>query len=856
MGIGTDHGRRRAHAGPPADEQGEELAALLPVGRPRGAGRRSVRFRLASLLAVPVLALALLSVGAVASVVQTAQAQQRSDRARTALPAPVAAAVTAMEAERTAAAQYLAAPDAARAAALTTLAGATDRAASALGGELESSVREFTALAPELPARVADWTAADGSLPALRGRIAARTVGWTDAEQDYTADIDAALAVDGALSGLRGPATATDPRVLLELAQGRDLLAREDAAVRSAAAAGRMGPEEYQEFTSALEARRALDAFAAPDLQGPDLTSYQLVAGGPAATVLGNLETAVRSAGPGTAFSRTSARADWTPAAQALEQQLATVGADPGSSTADVSALAATPAGLAALFGLTALLLALVVAARVGGSLVQGLSALRAGAVDLAGRRLPAALGRMRAGEVIDLDAEAPLDPVDAGADEIGQVGAALTAVERVALRAAAERTAAASGISEVFVGLARRSQVLVHRQLGLLDLMERRTEDPAELADLFRLDHLTTRMRRYAESLIILSGAAPGRAWRQAVPLSDVVRSAIAEVEDYARVELRGLPQSAVTGAAVADLTHLLAELVENATGFSPPDTRVVVSGRRVGAGYLLEVEDRGLGMGPEGVAEANRRIADTRQGDLPGSDRLGLFVVNRLSRRHGIRVSLRPSRHGGTTAVVLLPSALLEPAARRPDAAPTGAPTPSAAAAAPAGPAPAAETEPVPVPVPVPAPAAEPVPVPGRPVARARFAASAHGAITDAAPDRPDAPTAATATAPPESEPESEPQPQPEPAAVRVGELPRRVRQSNLKVQLREAPAAEAVRPTSDRVAPARDPELARARMAAFQEGWTLGRGHRRRPLGDSGATANRTHRTKEVGNDESAR
>ena len=187
---------------------------------------------------------------------------------------------------------------------------------------------------------------------------------------------------------------------------------------------------------------------------------------------------------------------------------------------------------------------------------------------------------------------------------------------------------------------------------------MERRSDDPNELSDLFRLDHLTTRMRRHAESLIILSGAAPGRAWRMPVPLTNVVRAAVSEIEDYARVEVRQLPEAPSSATAVADLTHLLAELIENAAQFSPPHTHVRVTGEPVGNGYALEVEDRGLGMGKETLADANRRIEQSEALDLFDSDRLGLFVVSRLSARHGIKVHLRTSPYGGTTAVVLLPT------------------------------------------------------------------------------------------------------------------------------------------------------------------------------------------------------
>ncbi|NYV78951.1 sensor histidine kinase KdpD, partial [Streptomyces sp. UH6] len=318
-----------------------------------------------------------------------------------------------------------------------------------------------------------------------------------------------------------------------------------------------------------------------------------------------------------------------------------------------------TPAGAAVLLGLLAVAASLVISVRIGRGIVADLVGLRNSALEIARRKLPQAMRKLRAGEEIDVHAEAPHGPP--AEDETGQVAEALGTVHRAALRAAVERAELAGGISGVFVNLARRSQVLVHRQLALLDGMERRAEDPDELSDLFRLDHLTTRMRRHAESLIILSGAAPGRAWSRPVSLTNVVRAAVSEIEDYARVDVRQLAEAAVTGAAVADLTHLLAELVENAAQFSPPHTKVRVTGEAVGNGYAVEVEDRGLGMGPQTLADANRRIEQSEALDLFDSDRLGLFVVSRLAARHGIKVHLRPSPYGGTTAVVLLPRNLL---------------------------------------------------------------------------------------------------------------------------------------------------------------------------------------------------
>ncbi|MDK9499097.1 ATP-binding protein, partial [Streptomyces katrae] len=452
-----------------------------------------------------------------------------------------------------------------------------------------------------------------------------------------------------------------------------------------------------------------------------------------------------------------------------------------------------SPAGAAVLLGLAAVAASLVISVRIGRALVVELVSLRNTALEIAHRKLPQAMERLRAGRAADIDVEAEAPSGPPAEDEITQVGEALSTVHRAALSAAVERAELASGVSGVFVNLARRSQVLVHKQLDLLDSMERRADDPGELGDLFRLDHLTTRMRRHAESLIILSGAAPGRAWRMPVPLTNVVRAAVSEIEDYPRVEVRGLAEAAVGGGSVADLTHLLAELIENATQFSPPHTRVRVSGEPVGAGYVLEVEDRGLGMGREALAEANRRIEHCEDLDLFDSDRLGLFVVSRLSARHGIQVHLRPSPYGGTTAVVLLPNSLLQGAIEAPPAAaPAPEPAPSNAPAPEPAPGPGAGPRPAPVPAPV-------------------------------APLRPRGPGGTVVRTAPAAPPAAVPEPvTPVAPAASVTELPRRVRQASLVPQLREAPAA-GTRPPAE--PPDRSPEQARDRMAAYRAGWARG-------------------------------
>jgi signal transduction histidine kinase len=287
-------------------------------------------------------------------------------------------------------------------------------------------------------------------------------------------------------------------------------------------------------------------------------------------------------------------------------------------------------------------------------------SALEAAARKFADSQLPQLVERLRRGETLDPASE--LSPsVRMKVTEFSRTAAALTNVQRTALAAAATETSLRSGISQVFVSLARRSQSLLQRQLRLLDELESRAVDPGALADLFPLDHLTTRMRRHAEGLIILSGAVPGRAWSSPVPVIDVIRGAIAEVEDYKRIALATTSEDMVTGSAVADMIHLLAELIENATLFSPSGTRVEVKAERVGNGFAFEIEDRGLGIKPEELDAINLRLGSPADFDLANADQLGLFVVGKLAARHAVRVFLRPSPYGGTTAIVLMPSSMI---------------------------------------------------------------------------------------------------------------------------------------------------------------------------------------------------
>jgi signal transduction histidine kinase len=314
----------------------------------------------------------------------------------------------------------------------------------------------------------------------------------------------------------------------------------------------------------------------------------------------------------------------------------------------------------AALIGAAIILvlgLALILTTLVGRSMVRPLRRLRAGALEVAGLRLPDTVRRMSEsdGSGISLNVE-PID-VDSS-DEIGEVARAFDQVHREALRLAANEAALRGNVNAMFVNLSRRSQSLVERQIRLIDDLEQGEQDAERLGSLFQMDHLATRMRRNSENLLVLAGHDSSRRWNQPVALVDVLRAAVSEIEQYERVSLNVQPGISVRGHAVNDAVHLLAELAENATSFSSAETPVTISGHLLSSGgVLLDITDQGVGMGAEEMAHANWRLDNPPVVDVAVSRRMGLFVVARLAARHGIRVRLRPAASGGLTALVWLP-------------------------------------------------------------------------------------------------------------------------------------------------------------------------------------------------------
>ncbi|PXY30272.1 hypothetical protein BAY59_13790 [Prauserella coralliicola] len=707
---------------------------------------------------------------ATVSTVQDAWTLRQARELTTQLSVPVDGLVGGLRAERAAAAVLLARPDAGAEAELDRRRADTEAALHALRTGVALTSADIASLAPHVSERLG---AIEEALTRLRASEGARD--WQAAFTGYSTAIQEVFSLDATLANVQ---SGLPENAVLPLARLGEMLARQDAVVTSARAAGELTADQGRAFGDAVGAQRLLATDLSTGFEPAALPGYERLLADDSYRSLTALQDEILTDPAGSAAAGTAFGGRWSAAMESVSRDLGAVRA---AASASASA-AAEQAGDSALtrgavtvsLGLLAVVLALVISVRIGRQHVLELVRLRDSALELARNRLPRAMQRLRAGEKIDVD-DVPVVPPGDG--EIGEVGSALNAVQGAALRAAAERAELLTGVSGVFVTLARRSQSLVHRQLSLLDTMERRIEDPADLEDLFRLDHLAARMRRHAEGLIIMSGATPGRVWSEPVPLLTVLRAAVAEVEEFQRVEVRRMPDVAVQGSAVADLTHMVAELVENATSFSPPNTTVLVHGEPVGAGFVVEIEDRGLGMRPESMAEANRRIAEAHQLDLFDRDQLGFFVISRLANRQGISVTLRRSAYGGTTAVLLLPNSILTTIAE-PEAPVRGAVVTRQPAAV----------------------AAAPEPTPAGP-----------------APDRPP-------PAPPRPARQLAPGPESPPPIVdgETGGLPRRRRQASLAPGLR----TETERSAGPAPAPQGSPEQARATMSALQRGFIRGR------------------------------
>ncbi|MBT2900743.1 nitrate- and nitrite sensing domain-containing protein [Streptomyces sp. McG3] len=623
---------------------------------------KSIRRKIVALLLVPLVSLTGLWVFATYITGRQADELMSAGSIVEKVGHPLEDAVRAVQDERRQTLVFLADPRASDA--LPVLMGqraATDR----IVGEVRENAREQDvreALTTSDASRLDAILSAVDGLDALRESVEKRTISRARALDFYNGLVDPSYRFLTGLHTLENVSMDKQMRALVGVSRAREMLSREDALIASGLIAGRFTTSELRQISGLVAQRELLYEVSLDNLPAAERRRVEQFWGSPDTEPLRTAEDALIAAGPTKRPGAVDADR-WEESAVTVLDRLAGDATEMGNRFQDRAEPAGyrvlAKAGIAGVLGFLALIVSVFVSVRIGRELVRDLSRLRKDAHEVSGVRLPSVMRRLAAGEQVDVETEAP--HLSYEPDEIGQVGQALNTLQRAAVEAAVKQADMRRGVSEVFVNLARRNQVLLHRQLTLLDAMERRTENGDELADLFRLDHLTTRMRRHAEGLVILSGAAPSRQWRKPIQLMDVVRAAVAEVEDYERIEVRRLARIGVGGPAVADLTHLIAELLENATVFSPPHTAVQVHGERVSNGFTLEIHDRGLGMAPEILLDANLRLAETPDFELSDTDRLGLFVVSRLAQRQNVRVSLQKSPYGGTTAVVFIPAALL---------------------------------------------------------------------------------------------------------------------------------------------------------------------------------------------------
>ncbi|MGV4926415.1 nitrate- and nitrite sensing domain-containing protein [Streptomyces sp. BHT-5-2] len=509
-------------------------------------------------------------------------------------------------------------------------------------------------------------------LPALRGQVNSGRVAVWSATEQYNAVIKSALDLDQALVNQFG-----DPQLSRPATASYDLeVAQEQISLQHVLLleAARRGSMEDRELSRALQdsdtrMRDKLADFRALATPAEEKSYEETVTGADvkrrAQLVKAALSEPEASDGPGRGTSWQIPVKDWKVSSERtgelmdkaqlrLAHDLRTVSARLQDQTSD-------RAGAASVILLTVLLLAVGIGVLIGRYLLRSLVVLRSTALDVAEHRLPAAVANIREGRTPNAVVESV--PVHT-TEEFGELARAFEAVHGQAVRLAVEQATLRSDLRNTLVNLSRRSQSLVERQLRLMEQLERHEEDPDQLANLFKLDHLATRMRRNNENLLVLSGSELARRFDQLVPLGNVLRAAVSEIEHYQRVVVQLPAPLEVIGYAAGDLARLVAELMDNATSFSPPDTEVVIgSSRRRDGSALIDILDQGIGMNDAELAEANRRVAVGSSADVPTSRQMGLFVVGRLATRHGIGVKLTMDQKGsGLRALVLVPAGLVK--------------------------------------------------------------------------------------------------------------------------------------------------------------------------------------------------
>jgi signal transduction histidine kinase len=625
------------------------------------AASRSIRFKISALLVVPLITLAGLWVFATVLTTRDSFSLIKVQTLYTSISEPGQELNIALQHEHLLSAEYMVSRTSAARAALDAQRGSVDRLRQsfrrlALSGDAQDALTE------DDKARLDDLLDKIDDLDAARAALDGGGLDLTTLSLRFGQVPDAMQRLVTGMTSGSGVGFFERSRVLGQMAYAETFLARERALAAGVLGADRSFTQrELRTLGELATTRRFLFTQALANLDDTLRPPFQGIADSGEYAQFEKLEDQLLDGDPDQVASHDvwlvlvdKIDGTYRTALTSAQQQL-TDSARPEAIRTFVQA------GVTGLIGLVAVAVSVVVSLRVGRGLTRELAALRAAAVRLATERLPGVVERLRRGEEVDVEAEAPPIAPPGGTTEVGDVAGAFSGVQHTAVETAVEQARLREGVAEAFRNLARRNQSLLQRQLRLLDEMQRAAEEPEALENLFKLDHLTTRMRRHAEGLIILSGARPGRTYREPVPVDDVLRAAVAEVEDYTRVRVNPMPDVAIPGGAVADIIHLFAELVENAAVFSPPNTEVTLGGEVVARGFAVDVEDRGLGLSADELDGINRRLASPPDFDPSDTDRLGLFVVARLAARHGLMVQLRSSPFGGTTAVVLIPDNMI---------------------------------------------------------------------------------------------------------------------------------------------------------------------------------------------------
>ncbi|GAB2717192.1 nitrate- and nitrite sensing domain-containing protein [Streptomyces bullii] len=571
-------------------------------------------------------------------------------------------ATLALQRERSLSAAWLASPHGSRAA-LDEQRARTDAAVAKLVGQADAI--------EEAPSRVSDRLysvlGSVGSLEYYRDQVDKPTdITPEQALDQYTSIIDDQIHAFQELSQVDDGDLTSQAGPLVALEHAAELVSQEDARLTLAWPSGHVDEKAWTEFTELVNTRRWLvQDQVLPSLNGSVKTQTERILQSPEWQTLQKIEDqvlAARATERGGRIILPDAQKRWNAALDKVSDQYTELILGQTSGLLDRSAdkarsLLVTAASLSA-GGLVALLLCVGMSWRITRSLSRRLRGLRMATLSLAEERLPDVVARLERGEKVD--AESATTPLDYGHDELGQVAQAFNTAQRTAVLTAVELADTRRGFQKIILGIARQSQNLVNLQLSKLDALERRHTDPDVLQSLYELDSTASQLRRYEENLVIVSGERPGRSWSRPVALIDILRSAVGEVAEYQRVEVHTEEEVYLAPPAVADVIHLLAELIDNATAYSPAPSPVGVRAALVAKGLAVEVEDRGLGMSEEDYASLNAQLATPQKFDvvaLADDLRLGMFVISQLAHRHGIAVTLRPSPYGGTTAIVLIP-------------------------------------------------------------------------------------------------------------------------------------------------------------------------------------------------------